>query len=125
MKLAVIVNEDFRKALMKLSKQSIPLKTSFKLKGVVKKVDEEFQKYEECRQSALNKFGKKDEEGKLVLDDKSNATFDQEGLHSFIKELQDLTQVDIEVNKIKVSDLGDKVEMSTEELFILEQLLEE
>ena len=125
MKLGVIANENFRKAVAKLSKQDLPLKTSFKLKNVVKKIHEEFLKYEECRGSALKKFGKKDDSGNLILDDKNQAILEADGMIQFSKELSELAQVDIEIDKINMSDLGESVFLSTDELFLLEPLIQE
>jgi hypothetical protein len=125
MKLAVVVSDAFRKALANLAKQKIPLKTAFKIKGIIKRVDEEYAKYEECRKASLARFGKKDEEGNLLLDEHKSVRLGPNDIEGFIKELNELTSTDIEVQTISLSELGDGIQLSTEELLILEQIIEE
>lgn len=125
MKLMLVVNQDFRKALTILAKQDIPLKTGFKLKGILKRVDEEYMKYEECRKDALSRFGEKDQAGNVVQDDQGNVKLSKEGMDNFIKELQDLLQSDIDLPRLTVADLGEKLTMTTEQLLLLDDLVVE
>jgi len=122
MKLARVTNPFFQSALSKLISQPLPLKVAFKLKGISAKVKEEFGKYEECRQAALQKYGNKGEDGKLDLKD-NNAQFTPENLEAFAKELNELGLTDVEVPSLKMSELGDKVELSADELTLLEDLV--
>lgn len=122
MKLARITNPLFQQALNKLAMQPLPLRVAFRLKGITAKVKEEFLKFEEARRAGLQKFGKKGEDGQLLLEN-DNVQFDQEGLEGFVKELGDLQAVEVEVGQIKLSELGDNVEMSVEELMHLEDLI--
>jgi hypothetical protein len=121
----LVVNQDFRKALTILAKQDIPLKTGFKLKGILKRVDEEYMKYEECRKDALSRFGEKDQAGNVVQDDQGNVKLSKEGMDNFIKELQDLLQSDIDLPRLTVADLGEKLTMTTEQLLLLDDLVVE
>lgn len=125
MKLAIIVNPKFRLALTNLSNQSIPLPASFKLKGIIKKVDEEFAKYEECRMACINRLAKKDKKGKLILDARSNAIFEGDSIQSFNKEINDLNQLEVELDTLKISELGSKVEISAQDLIMLDTLIQE
>ena len=125
MKLALLVNKEFREAAARLAQQTIPLATSFKLKGMLKRIDEEFTKYEECRGEALKRFGKRDDKGDLIQDESGNVHFTREGLLEFSAELQELAQSDVEIGTVKISELGSKVELSPNELSLLEAMLEE
>jgi len=125
MKLAVVVSEEFRKTLASLLTQKIPLKTAFKLKGIVKTVEEKYAKNEEVRKDALVRFGKKDDKGEVILDDKGNVSFDQEGIQGFIREINELTSTEIEIPKIKVEELGAQVELTVQDLIVLDQVVEE
>jgi len=123
MKLARLLDDNLHLALAKLNAQTLPLKTAFALKGIQKKMQEELVKYEECRKEALQKYGKKDEAGNLVLGENNSVTFDDEQRMEFIKELNELVNIEIEVGKISVDALGD-AKISVEELMSLDGLVE-
>jgi len=125
MKLARLVDPKFHAALDKLATKSLPLKVAFRLKGIAKIVREEFTKYEELRQEALNKFGKKDENSKLILDAAGNVQFEGTNLQEFAKEIGALANEEIELPTIKLSELGDKITMTLEEIEWLDGLIVE
>lgn len=106
MKLSRIIDEKLHLALNRLSKEILPLKAAFKLKKIIETVRREFNHYEEVRKEALMKFGEKNEDGTLKLDDRSNVQFSDAGLQGFAQELKELIELDIEVPTIKTSELG-------------------
>lgn len=124
MKLARLANPLFHQALNKLVAQPLPLRAAFKLKGITSRVNEEFRKYEELRHTALEKYGTKGEDGKLVLVD-NNAQFTPENLDLFAKDLNDLGGTDVEVGFIKLDELGDKAELSADDCMVLDGLVVE
>lgn len=123
MKLARLTNPLFQAALTKLIAQPIPLRAAFKLKGIAAKVREEFAKFEECRKAALDKYGSKDEEGKLLLINGENVQFTAENLQLFAKEFEELSETELEIPSLKISELGEKVELSAEEVAVLVDVL--
>jgi hypothetical protein len=125
MKLAKLTDARFHAALQKLNAQSLPLRVAFKLKSIQLRIDEELKKFEECRQSALNKFGKKDAEGKLILQEDNSVEFEPGQLQAFAHELNDLGQIDIDLPTVKLDDLGDKLELSINELVLLDGIIVE
>lgn len=125
MKLARLVDPKFHSALDKLATQSLPLKVAFRLKGITKTVREEFTKYEELRMDAIKKYGKKSEDGNLVLDASGNAQFEPEALQEFAKEVGSLANEEVELQTIKLSELGDKITMTLEEIEWLDGLVVE
>lgn len=125
MKLARLVDPKFHSALDKLATQSLPLKVAFRLKGITKTVREEFTKYEELRMDAIKKYGKKSEDGNLVLDASGNAQFEPEALQEFAKEVGALANEEVELQTIKLSELGDKITMTLEEIEWLDGLVVE
>ena len=125
MKLARLIDDRFHTALAKLSDELLPLRTTFKLKGIAKVVREEFTKYEEVRKSALQKYGVKNEDGSLKTDDKNNVQFDEDGIKAFITEINELAALEVEVPTLKVSELGDKVRMTVDDLLQLEDVIVE
>lgn len=125
MKLARLTDARFHAALAKLSAQPVPLRVAFKLKGVSAKVQEELKKFEECRQTALDKYGKKGEDGKLVTKADNTVEFEPEQLQAFAAELNDLGQTDLDIPSVKLDELGPKAELSTDEVALLEGILVE
>lgn len=124
MKLARLIDPEFQKALVALTKQQLPLKAAYKLRNVVKKVEQEFSTYEELRKGALDKYGKKKEDGSLETNEANNVIFSsKEEMISFIKELGDLTNEEVEIPTISVDELGEGVKISAEEITNLEGLL--
>lgn len=122
MKLATVIDPKFKEIIKKLMEQPLPIKASYKLAGIVKKVDEENARFEEVRQASLKNFGTKDEAGNLQIDENNNVKFTQENLIEFSKQLAELGQEDVEFQSIKISDLGDKVELTPSEMLIIADL---
>jgi hypothetical protein len=124
MKLAQLTNPHFLAALQKLQAQPVGLKAAFKLKGILASVQENLIKFEEVRQGALQKYGNKDADGKLALEENSSVKFSGDNLELFAKELSDLGAVDVEVTTISLGELGD-IKLSAEEVTLLDGLLVE
>jgi hypothetical protein len=125
MKLARLVDERLHLALNKLSAEPLPLRTAFKLKGIVKKAREEYSKYEEVRKEALQRHGEKNEDGTLKVDDRNNVQFTPEGIQAFASELNQLTSLDMEMPTLTLSELGEKISLTVEDLEVLEGVIVE
>jgi len=123
MKLARVTDQKFQAALQKLLKESLPLRTAFKLKGIAKRAQEELDKYEEVRKAAVERYGSKDENGNLIVLEEGTVKLEGENLNQFVKELSDLVNTEISIGTVSIDELGDKVNMSAEELLALEDLL--
>lgn len=125
MKLARLTDGRFHSALRKLSAQPMPLRIAFKLKGVIAAVEVELKKFDQCRQEALDKFGKKDAEGKLVTKEDNSVEFEDGQLQAFASEMNDLGNADVEIPTVKLDDLGPKAELTVEELTLLDCIIVE
>ena len=125
MKLGKIVDPGYQSVLRKLASQDIPLKTAFKLKGMIKIGNEELVKYEEVRSEALKRLGDKKEDGSLVIDEKGTVKLAEENMEKFVAELNALLVTEINVGSVKLSELGDKVALTTQDLFTLDDLIVE
>lgn len=123
MKLARLTDARFHQALRKLTSQSLPLRVAFKLKGIAAKVDVELKKFEECRQTALEKYGKRDADNKIVVREDGSVEFEQDKLQAFAAELNDLGQEDVDLGSVKMDELGDKVELTVDELSLLDGVI--
>ncbi len=125
MKLARLTDARFHAALRKLSAQPLPLRVAFKLKGISAKVDAELKKFEEVRQGALERFGKKDAEGKVVTKPDGTVEFEQDMLKAFAAELNEVGQLDIDLGSVKLDELGEKLELTVEEITLLDGVVVE
>jgi len=123
MKLSKLVDPQYQAILRKLGAQEIPLKTAFKLRGIIKVGNDELAKYEEVRGEALKRLGDKKEDGSLDIDEKGTVNLSGDNKQKFIDELNALLNTDISVGTIRLDELGDKVSLTTQDLLILDDLI--
>jgi len=124
MKLARLIDQGFQNSVRTLMKQPLPIKVAYKLRGVVKKAEEELNQYEEMRKEALQKYGKKKEDGSLDTTETNNVQFEtRESMQDFLKDIGDLTNLDVDMATISVEELGGDIKLSTEDLMNLDGLL--
>lgn len=125
MKLARLTDARLYASLRRLSTQPLPLKIAFRLKGISAKIDMELKKFDEIRQAALEKFGKHDADGKLIVRDDGSVEFEPEMLQALAAELNEVGNEDVDVGSLKLDDLGDKVELTVDDLTILDGIIVE
>lgn len=123
MKLARLVDPNFHSALDKLIVQDIPAKAAYRLKGVLKTTREELQKYEEFRQELLQKYGRKAEDGTLVLGDNNSVQFDSDNYLKFAKDLAEITNEELDLPTVTVTELGDRCLLTVIDIENLEGLI--
>jgi len=126
MKLETLLDDTFKSGLTKLAKASLPLRSAFKLKGIINTLEAELKKYEEVRQAALQKYGKLKEDGSYEVDEAQKVLFKtEEDAKAFFVEHEELAKTEIEVAKLKMAELGDNVvNVTVEELAKLEAILD-
>lgn len=123
MKLGQIAGKEFQDTLEDLMKQKMPIKVAYKLKGEIDKIKQELVKYASLHHDLLIKYGRKDKDGKLEMDKLKNVKFNEEQLALFVAELKELNSIEIEVKSISVDDLGDKIDLSIDDLIMLDGLI--
>jgi hypothetical protein len=124
MRIGRLIDPRFQDVVRKLQIAHVPLKGAYKLKGIVKVIDEEIVKYEELRKGALEKFGKRDDAGAVEKDENGNVVFSDEQRASFMSEINDLLNLEVAVPKMNIDDLGSNIEISVEDLFFIEDLFD-
>lgn len=84
----------------------LPIKASYWISKLAKKMDKEFKHFEEARMILIKKYGEVDEKGELVIKDNQYIFKDRE---SFDKEFTELraTEIEIDFNPIPLSMLGE------------------
>lgn len=123
MKLKQLTNPKFKTAVSKLSGQNLPLRTAFKLKSIVKLLNEKISDFESVRIAALNKYGEKNAAGEMIVDAAGNAVISTENMNIFMTELQELYNTDVDIGTISQNELGDEITMTTDELMVLDDFL--
>lgn len=125
-KLAQLVNPEFQNALGQLMQKEIPVRTSFKLKNVLKRLGEEVKTYNEVRTELLNKFGDKDEADKLAVDpETNNVKFSGDNLKLFGEAMSELLKMEVDIGSISAFELGEKLSISTSSLALLDGVVTE
>lgn len=110
MRLAAMLNVDFQNALLALGNERVALPTAYKIKKVVKLINEELVTYNELFAKIQSRH--KPAEGQEV---------DQE---AFMKDYLELVNMEIETPKIKLSELQNAT-ITTKDLVILDPVLED
>lgn len=107
-----------------LAQRDLPIKASYAIAKNMRKIEEELRPYEEERQRLLEKHGKKDKEGELIVDEVGQVDFkDKKAWDKDINELLDI-EVEIDFHKFNIEHLEGR-EISPAELIALEHMIEE
>ena len=124
-KLEQMSNPNFTRVMGALLKEKVPVKVAFRIKTLTNRFNDELKKFSEIRTQILENYCTKDEDGQPVLDEQRNYKFEsEESIQGVTKELGDLLNIEVEVESIKISDLGD-ISLSGDDLLLLGDLINE
>lgn len=86
---------------------SMPSKTAYQIARLAREISKEYKVWEETRLTLIKKYGVKDENGELKIDENNQWTIDNTFADIFTKEINELleTQIQINANKIKLDNL--------------------
>ena len=95
--------------------EGLPFKTALSIAKDIKEIDEVLQVYENKRRELINKYGKKDDNGELIIKNDNIELIDHT---AFVSEFNALTMedVDIEVKKIAIDDLENVKNMTPNDI---------
>lgn len=112
-------------ALQKLSQTEMKARLAWQVTRLLKAADAEIQQFNETRMNLIRKYGEKDENGEIVVDDKNNCKIAEDKVSDFTKELTDLAESEVEINAnmIKIDDL-DALEFKPAEMSALEPFID-
>ena len=112
-------------ALQKLSQTEMKAKLAWQVTRLLKAADAEIQQFNETRMNLIKKYGEKDENGEIVVDEKNNCKIAEDKVSDFTKELTDLAESEVEINAnmIKIDDL-DALEFKPAEMSALEPFID-
>lgn len=107
MKIAAMINQDFQAAVLALGNQRLAMPVAYKLKKILKRINEELTNYNEL-------LGKLQETHKA-----QDGVVNQE---AFMKDYIELVNMDVPVDQISIKDI-EHVSISTKDLVVLEPIL--
>ena len=108
--------------LSKLTNLELPIKLSYAFSKNITKIDAELKAYNMEREKLLNKYGEKDEEGKLKLSEKGEVNIlDRE---NFNKEIAELLQCEseIDIHLIDLESIDTDIKITPGELMIIDYM---
>ncbi len=124
MKISHLVSPTFKSSFSKLMSTPLPIKTVFALKKLTLKLESESKLFEETKKEILEMYGEKDELGELKVSENGLVNLDMARSSEWQVKIKDLSELELEVPKLKLEDLGDKLELTGEDLFILGDLIQ-
>lgn len=127
MRLSQLASPEFKAAVDKLMAAQLPIKTTFKLKKLVLALEPEVKIFHETRESIVKAYGEKNEDGSLKADSKGMVQLDILRVEEWKPKLSELMMLEstVELTKFSLSDFGDQLQLSANELFALGDLIQE
>ena len=112
--------------LRSLAQKSLKGKTAYRVSKLLRELETEFTIFNETRAEIIKKYGEKDENDELKVNENGEYTIKSEHLNDFYTEVNDLikNEVEINANKIPLADLED-LEFTPNEMITLEPFIEE
>ena len=105
----------------------IPIKPSYWIAKIYKKLNGEFEDFEKIRIKLVEKHSAKDKDGKPVVDPETNK-YEIPDMEAFEKEFKEIAKekVTVDIDKIAIDDLGDakiqpQVLLFLDEIFAMEK----
>lgn len=102
----------------------LPFRTALSIAKDIKEIDDVLQIYEKKRKELINKYGEKDEKGKLVTEGDNVKLTNRAAFTNEFNTLA-MEDVDIEIKKISVDDLENVTSLTPSDINNISFLLEE
>lgn len=102
-------NQKLLENVQKLSgvaQKQLPVKVSYAISKNISKIESELKVYDKERQKLIEKYGEKDEQDKVVVDEKGQIKFkDKDSWDKDIKALLDIEN-EIDIHKFSIDELN-------------------
>ena len=107
--------------LNKIMQQSFKGSLAFKIARLARELDKEMQTFNTERQKIIQKYGEKDENGELKIDEKGLVKFNKTNLKEINQEFNSLLDTDLEINADKLPIYSiDNFEITPQEMLQIE-----
>ena len=111
--------------LREISSKEFPGSVTFKIARLIRELDKEIQLFDEERSKIANKYGEKDENGVLIVQDNGMIKIPDDKIQECNEELQALFNTQVEINANKLSaDIFDNIEMTPTQAMNLETIID-
>ena len=101
---------EFHNLYSTLKEKEMPVLVAYKLNQIEDVCDKNNKFFEEKTRDIINKYAEKDSDGKpLFTEDQKSVRIQQDFIDTCVKELQELSEIDVDVPDIKIdiNDLND------------------
>ena len=91
-----------------LMNEPLPSRAAFQVAKLAKNMAEEYKNFEEARMKLIQKYGKKDENNELIIDENNQYTVAPENVTIFSNEINELmdTQIELISSPINLDELN-------------------
>ena len=98
---------------------------AFKIARLARELEKEMQTFNDERMKIIRKYGKKDENGELVVGEDGNVSFESDKIDELNSEFNSLLETELEINADKLPmDSIDEFELTPQEVIGLEKFFE-
>ncbi|WP_370773366.1 hypothetical protein [Clostridium sp.] len=115
-------------ALSKLNNAQLPIKIAYAISKNVNKIESELKFYNAETAKLVNKYGEKDKEGKLKVDENGNVPLKEEHIEDYNRDIKELLSIEneMDIHMIKLDDLlNSNYNISPAELSAIAFMIEE
>ena len=93
--------------LKTINDKKMPARTAYQFARIIREVEKELQSFQDTRSKLIERFGKKDETGKLIEDEEGNIEIFPEKQDQFKKEADELIKSKVHINceQIELEDI--------------------
>jgi hypothetical protein len=121
----LVISPEFTSAIQKLLKKEIPISLCLEISTMIEEIETQIKIVNRTRQAVLEKYTKKDVEGKFVTDEKGNAEFDNDDVkNKCLTELATILNEDFDVSLSTKIPLSKEDKMTPQEFILLKDLIE-
>jgi hypothetical protein len=112
MKLGILISEEVKKTLDKLSNEELPFDVCISIIKLTNLIKQKEAELEDARIAALLKYGTKQESGEIALDDNGNVNIKEELIELFAQELDKKYNEEVQINAIDFNVLEGKLKLN-------------
>lgn len=113
-------------ALQKIASCELKVRAAYQVARLMREISSEGKLVFESRDKLIMKYGAKDEEGQLLVDENGNNNIPKENMEQFAKEYNEVlqTKITLNVEPIKLNDI-ENVELTYTDVVMLEPFITE
>ena len=112
--------------MKKLAQKTLKGKTAYHIARLIREADKELTLFNETRANLIKKYGEKDENGELKIEENGNCILMPDKIENFYSELNDVLNNNIELNaeKLSIEEL-EELDFTPSEMLTLESFINE